>query len=223
MATKNIVPRGDNEGGLGTTLKRWASGFFVNLSAAALRISGFASAGYVRNDADGVFSGGNSISAGDLPAGINAAKIASGTVSNAKFGYLAGVTSDIQTQLAGKLGHVKVGWFVRDTSLPSGEQTVAGIGFTPRAVIFFMSEDSVVGETSWGMDDGASRVVVGNQYNITPGRFEVRIDNSIADTHSLGNVYYGHISVFNADGFVVSWSRIGAPTGVLYVLYLALG
>jgi hypothetical protein len=28
MATKNIVPRADGEGSIGTTLKRWLSGFF---------------------------------------------------------------------------------------------------------------------------------------------------------------------------------------------------
>ncbi len=40
--------------------------------------------------------------AGDLPSGIDAAKVGSGTVSNAEFGYLDGVTSSIQTQLNGK-------------------------------------------------------------------------------------------------------------------------
>lgn len=37
--------------------------------------------------------------ASDLPTGIDAAKIAAGTVSNTVFGYLAGVTSAVQTQL----------------------------------------------------------------------------------------------------------------------------
>lgn len=31
MATKNIVPRDDNEGGIGTSLKRWLNGFFKYL------------------------------------------------------------------------------------------------------------------------------------------------------------------------------------------------
>lgn len=41
------------------------------------------------------------ILAGDLPTGIDVAKLAAGTVSNTVFGYLANVTSDIQTQLNG--------------------------------------------------------------------------------------------------------------------------
>ena len=40
--------------------------------------------------------------ASDLPSGIDAAKIGSGAVSNAEFGYLDGVTSSVQTQLDGK-------------------------------------------------------------------------------------------------------------------------
>jgi len=31
MATRKIVPRADNEGGIGTAVKRWASGFFTSL------------------------------------------------------------------------------------------------------------------------------------------------------------------------------------------------
>jgi hypothetical protein len=43
-----------------------------------------------------------SIAAADIPSGINATKIGSGTVTNTAFGYLANVTSDVQTQLNGK-------------------------------------------------------------------------------------------------------------------------
>ena len=42
------------------------------------------------------------IDAGDLPGAINANKIANATVSNTEFQYLGNVTSDIQSQLAGK-------------------------------------------------------------------------------------------------------------------------
>lgn len=31
MATKNIVPRADSEGQIGTSLKKWLKGVFVNL------------------------------------------------------------------------------------------------------------------------------------------------------------------------------------------------
>lgn len=53
-------------------------------------------------DAKGLVTAGADLAAGDLPTGIDAAKIADGSVSNAEFQYLGGVTSDIQTQFTGK-------------------------------------------------------------------------------------------------------------------------
>lgn len=41
---------------------------------------------------------------GDMPTGIDAAKIGAGTVSNTEFGYLDGVTSNIQTQINNSKG-----------------------------------------------------------------------------------------------------------------------
>jgi len=57
------------------------------------------SAGFVKNTAAGVLSGGNSLAASDLPTAINAANIANGSVTNAEFQYLGDVTSLIQAQL----------------------------------------------------------------------------------------------------------------------------
>jgi hypothetical protein len=53
-------------------------------------------------DAKGLVTGGADIEATDLPSGIDAIKIADGSVTNAEFQYLGSVTSDIQTQLNGK-------------------------------------------------------------------------------------------------------------------------
>lgn len=46
MATKNIVPRADSEGGIGTTLKRWASGWFDAINGKDIS-SGVATTGEV--------------------------------------------------------------------------------------------------------------------------------------------------------------------------------
>jgi len=102
MATRSVVPRADNEGGIGTALKRWAGGFFNALSSAAHTITGFTVAGFVKNSAAGVLSGGNSIAAGDLPSGIDAAKIGAGAVDNTEFACLNGAASELQAQINGK-------------------------------------------------------------------------------------------------------------------------
>jgi hypothetical protein len=53
----------------------------------------------VKSTADGLEFGTLTIAAGDLPSGIDAAKIANGTVSNTEFQYLNGVTAPIQNAL----------------------------------------------------------------------------------------------------------------------------
>lgn len=53
-------------------------------------------------DSKGLVTAGADIAASDLPTGIDAAKIGTGTVSNTEFGYLDGVTSALQTQLNAK-------------------------------------------------------------------------------------------------------------------------
>ena len=50
-------------------------------------------------DANGLVTAGADLSASDLPTGIDATKIADGSVSNTEFQYLDGVTSNIQTQI----------------------------------------------------------------------------------------------------------------------------
>ena len=53
-------------------------------------------------DAKGLVTAGADLAASDLPTGIDAAKIADGSISNAEFQYLNGVSSAIQTQIDAK-------------------------------------------------------------------------------------------------------------------------
>src|SRR6056300_278547 len=53
-------------------------------------------------DSKGLVTAGADLAASDLPTGIDAAKIADGTVTNAEFQYIGGLTSDAQTQINGK-------------------------------------------------------------------------------------------------------------------------
>ncbi len=71
----------------------------------------------VNATADGLEFGTLTIAAGDLPSGIDAAKIANGNVSNTEFQYLDGVTAPIQTQFSNRVpysgasGDVNLGEF----------------------------------------------------------------------------------------------------------------
>mgnify|MGYP001170307797 FL=1 len=62
MPTKNIVPRANGEGGIGTTAKNWASGSFHNI-AVSTKISGSAaaSASFGRIDGKRILEDGTSV------------------------------------------------------------------------------------------------------------------------------------------------------------------
>jgi hypothetical protein len=68
-----------------------------------------ATATKITYDSKGLVTAGTSLAAGDMPTGIDAANIGTGTVSNTEFGYLDGVTSAIQTQLNNKKDTVTYG------------------------------------------------------------------------------------------------------------------
>ena len=53
-------------------------------------------------DAKGLVTAGADLSASDMPSGIDASKISTGSISNAEFDYLNGLTDNIQTQFTGK-------------------------------------------------------------------------------------------------------------------------
>lgn len=98
-----------------------------------LLASGVSAGTYTKVTVDtyGRVTSGASIAAGDLPSGIDAAKIGSGTVSNTVFGYLAGVTGAIQTQIDAKIS--KGSFYVREelTGTINGSNTVFYLSGTP--------------------------------------------------------------------------------------------
>ena len=68
-----------------------------------------------------------SVSAGNLPTAIDAAKLGDGSVSNAEFQRLDGVSSDIQTQLDGKQASLTFG--ISNTNVPQFTTGVADDDF----------------------------------------------------------------------------------------------
>lgn len=76
----------------------------VTATAAELNLLdlGGLTAGQVLRATGAASAAWGAIQAGDLPSGIDAARIANGTVSNTVFQYLANVSSDIQAQINGK-------------------------------------------------------------------------------------------------------------------------
>ncbi len=111
------------------------TGLYVtnNLTLLSMGASG---AGYVKNNGAGLLLGGQTILADELPTGIDAAKLADGSVSNAEFEQLDGISGNIQALLDSKApsaginavaiadGSVTNVMFERLTGLPANAQTL---------------------------------------------------------------------------------------------------
>ena len=129
----------------------------------------------------------------------------------------------IKAHYGGLKNAFKVGSFTRDTALASGSQAVTGIGFKPKAVIFLSCQSTVVGEASWGLDDGSNPEVIYDDHNDNVDEYVYDGSFSIYDEEGGGAFYTGKINSMDADGFTVGWTRTGAPTGTVTVIYLAIG
>ena len=108
MSGANWVCSSDaNSGGTVTSVASGTGltgGPITGTGTLSLATSGVTAGTYTKVTVDtyGRATSGTSLAAGDLPSSIDAAKIGSGAVSNAEFGYLDGVTAAIQTQIDGK-------------------------------------------------------------------------------------------------------------------------
>jgi hypothetical protein len=96
-------------------------------------ISAPASGQVLRHDGTGFVNAG--IAAGDLPTGIDAARIGAGAVSNAEFAHLDGVTSALQGQIDGKAAssHNQAETTITFTDVTTGNASTSAHGFAPKA------------------------------------------------------------------------------------------
>mgnify|MGYP001605975322 CR=1 FL=1 len=161
--------------------------------------------------------------------------LASGTVANAQLANMAqstvkgraaaagtGVPTDLSVaQLFTILGtRFKVGSFTRDVSVASGTQAVTGVGFQPTAIICFASISTTTA-ASWGMSDGPTNGCILDFFQTTADTYApntVLIELLVTSA----NFYIGSISTFDSDGFTISWTKTGTPTGTATIKYLAL-
>lgn len=118
-------------------------------------------------------------------------------------------------------GKFKAVSFTRDTAAASGSQAVTGVGFTPKWILFLYG---VSGSAKWGV--GFS--------DITNGYGLYSDHNSSADTmvpmsggsniiffeSGGGANYLGVLASADADGFTITWTKTGSPTGTGTILAL---
>lgn len=117
--------------------------------------------------------------------------------------------------------NVKCGTFTRDvTSL--GDQVFSSFGFQPKAIWFNYTILTADGNYGVGMATATDEHSLGgNVNNSNPDRWRYEASGINIGT-SVGNLIYGSITI-DSDGFTVTWTDTGTPTGTIRVNYMAIG
>lgn len=169
---------------------------------------------------------GGPITVAQLPNGIPAAKIAAGTVSDAAFGTLSNVTSDLQTQLNGKaaLNHVHIGGGdllgdVTNTTVV-GLQRVAVSSTTPvngQALVFNGSAGQWQPQTVAGGSGGASNTSQLTDLTVTYSSANVLTVGSGCSNTTPCNLRFGTTVVSILTSATVTISGSGSGPAYFYV------
>ena len=137
---------------------------------------------------------------------------------------IAGTEIGTYTASSGMISRMAVGSFTRDIAV-TGAQSVTGVGFKPKALIFFASVDGTK-SASWGFSDLAltdNAIAVPDLASATTGLTRAQADR-IAVLITGGTVYArADVTSYNADGFTITWSKTGVPTGTVTIYYFAIG
>ena len=112
----------------------------------------------------------------------------------------------------------------RDTSSASGTQAITGVGFKPTVVYFHAIQDQS-DELSVGFDNSTNSMAMYNNGGVSVDTWRV-VDDSTASmflSESSGpNTYAGEISSLDSDGFTITWTKTGTPTGTIAIDFMAL-
>ncbi len=121
---------------------------------------------------------------------------------------------------------IEVGGFSKDTSDATGTQEINLTGaFKPIAVTLQAFEDGTgpatnTLEASLGFDDGTRTHC--NYIDAANDLWTSRTDFSIYDEENTAtDTYQGKVSSFDSDGFTITWTKVGTPTGTLKIKFMA--
>lgn len=113
---------------------------------------------------------------------------------------------------------LKVGSFTYNTATASGNLSTTGVGFKPSAIVFF-NPGSGGTDGSWGFAEGTANYCT---FQVAGAGLSSDSTVCIYFYQAAGTRNYGGLFSFDADGFTLSWTKVGAITGTVTIGYLAL-
>ena len=116
---------------------------------------------------------------------------------------------------------IKVGLTNRDMSESSGQQTITGIGFKPKGLILLLVRNDHA-EMAIGFSDGSNNFSFWDRHNAVANTWNT--SSGLGLLYEAGSTYYNCTKAsFIDDGFTLDWVKTGNKTGILQIIYFALG
>lgn len=113
----------------------------------------------------------------------------------------------------------KVGTLDRDMTATTAAVEYTGIGFTPKALVFFATKQgaAINSFTSWGMDDGTNHMCI-----LLETTTNISTAISIAVYESGTQAQTAVVSATSSNSFTLTWTKSGTPSaGTATVMYIA--
>lgn len=141
---------------------------------------------------------------------------ASGTLTNCTGLPAAGVIGTAATKIVS--GHFTFNL----TTATGGTSVVNTLTFTPKGV-FFMCSINASTTVSIGFDDGTSPQVVYNDAVDAATTWGFLTTFSIVAAAQTGANQTAKITTLASNGFTITWTKTGSPTGTVTVMWTAIG
>lgn len=109
-----------------------------------------------------------------------------------------------------------------DLTTASGDQAVTGVGFKPRLLIFIAGINNTT-QMSVGGTDGTSQGYTNDRNSVGAGTYGLATNGCIQFNQGSGTTQTAVIASMDTDGFTLTWTKAGSPTGTGIINYIALG
>lgn len=155
--------------------------------------------------------------AGDLVVGTG--NDTAGVLSKGLANYKLFMNSGGATPEWGKGSHA--GLFTRDISVASGDQAVTGLGFKPSAILFVAAIVDAPQSCNaiWSSSGSMGSVYSPSFGTATTGFYGT--GDTLALIIDSSNNCTAIMKSADSDGFTLTWTKVGSPTGTMQIYYLA--
>lgn len=131
------------------------------------------------------------------------------TADATELNYIDGATSAIQTQLNTKKLYSKVIEATRDGTASSGDVSYTGVGFLPTSITCLMVVDGTLYKSDGVADSGSvGRCIYQSAANTLHNGSSL-----VSYTNYSSWAQNASIKSYDADGFTLTWTKNGSPTG----------